>query len=110
MKCLINGNEEIISFWLDETAPETALDCDEVTSTTIGGGSPESPEYFYKLVNGKVIETEAGTAYNAQAYARNRASEYPSLLELTVALYDTDDKLAVEAKRAAVKAKYPKPE
>ena len=48
--------------------------------------------------------------YDAQEYARNRASEYPSLLELTVALYDTDDKSAVEAKRAAVKLKYPKPE
>ncbi len=47
--------------------------------------------------------------YDALEYARNRASEYPSLLELTVALYDTDDKSAVEAKRAAVKAKYPKP-
>ena len=47
--------------------------------------------------------------YDAQEYARNRASEYPSLLELTVALYDTDDKSAVEAKRAEVKAKYPKP-
>ena len=53
---------------------------------------------------------EAGKAeYDAQEYARNRASEYPSLLELTVALYDTDDKSVVEAKRAAVKAKYPKP-
>jgi hypothetical protein len=48
--------------------------------------------------------------FDAQEYSRNRASEYPSLLELTVALYDTDDKSAVEAKRAAVKAKYPKPE
>ena len=47
--------------------------------------------------------------FDAQEYARNRASEYPSLLELTVALYDTDDKSAVEAKRAEVKAKYPKP-
>jgi len=53
---------------------------------------------------------ELNSAWNAQAYARNRASEYPSLLELTVALYDTDDKSAVEAKRAEVKAKYPKPE
>ena len=41
-------------------------------------------------------------------YARKRKAEYPSLLELTVALYDTDDKSAVEAKRAAVKLKYPK--
>jgi len=29
--------------------------------------------------------------------------------DLVVALYDTDDKSAIEAKRAEVKAKYPKP-
>ena len=55
----------------------------------------------------EVIRLQA--EYDAQEYARNRASEYPSLLELTVALYDTDDKSAVEAKRASVKLKYPKP-
>ena len=48
--------------------------------------------------------------YNALEYARNRQAEYPSIADLVVALYDTDDKSAVEAKRAAVKAKYPKPE
>ena len=47
--------------------------------------------------------------WTAQEYARNRQAEYPTIAELTVALYDTDDKSAVEAKRAAVKAKYPKP-
>tara|TARA_R110000803_G_C11938775_1_gene316296 strand:+ start:657 stop:932 length:276 start_codon:yes stop_codon:yes gene_type:complete len=45
----------------------------------------------------------------ATQYQRDRQAEYPSLLELTVALYDTDDKSAVEAKRASVKLKYPKP-
>jgi len=43
-----------------------------------------------------------------QVYA-NRKKEYPSIKELVVALYDTDDKAAIEAKRAEVKAKYPKP-
>ena len=47
--------------------------------------------------------------WEAQEYARNRQAEYPSIAELTVALYDTDDKAAIDAKRAAVKAKYPKP-
>ena len=42
-----------------------------------------------------------------QVYA-NRKSEYPTIEELVVALYDTDDKSAIEAKRAEVKAKYPK--
>ena len=47
--------------------------------------------------------------YEAQEYARNRQAEFPSIQDLVVALYDTDDKSAVEAKRASVKAKYPKP-
>jgi len=48
--------------------------------------------------------------FDALAYARKRQAEYPSVADLVVALYDTDDKSAVEAKRASVKAKYPKPE
>ena len=42
-----------------------------------------------------------------QVYA-NRKSEYPSIEELVVALYDDEDKVAIDAKRAEVKAKYPK--
>ena len=53
---------------------------------------------------------DALTAFDAQEYARNRQAEYPTIAELTVALYDTDDKADIEAKRAAVKLKYPKPE
>ena len=36
-------------------------------------------------------------------------AEYPSVQDLVVALYDTDDKTAIDEKRAAVKLKYPKP-
>ena len=48
--------------------------------------------------------------YDAQDYARKREKEYPSVQDLTVALYDTDDKAAIEAKRAEIKLKYPKNE
>jgi len=58
-------------------------------------------------IDAEVIRLQA--EYDAQEYARNRAAEYPSIAELTIALYDTDDKAAIDAKRAAVKAKYPKP-
>jgi len=58
-------------------------------------------------IDAKVVDLKS--RWTANEYARNRQAEYPSLLELTVALYDTDDKSAVESKRAAVKAKYPKP-
>ncbi len=47
--------------------------------------------------------------YDALEYQRKRKAEYPSIEELVVALYDTDDKADIETKRAAVKAKYPKP-
>ena len=45
-----------------------------------------------------------------RTYSDKRKSEYPTLEELVVALYDTDDKAAIEKRRADVKAKYPKPE
>ena len=59
-------------------------------------------------IDAKFVELEA--EYDAQEYARNRQAEYPSIQQLVVALYDTDDKAAIEAKRAEVKKKYPKPE
>ena len=55
----------------------------------------------------KLAELQA--EWNAQEYARKRQAEYPTIQELVVALYDTDDKSDIEAKRAEVKKKYPKP-
>ncbi len=62
-----------------------------------------------KWVVADIPEPEPEPEPPALTYAEKRQAEYPSIAELTVALYDTDDKSAVEAKRAAVKAKYPKP-
>ena len=56
----------------------------------------------------KAKQVELQVEYDAQDYARKRKAEYPSIEELVVALYDTEDKSAIEAKRAEVKAKYPK--
>ena len=53
-------------------------------------------------------QTELQTAYDNLEYQRKRKAEYPSIEELVVALYDTEDKLAIENKRAAIKLKYPK--
>jgi len=53
-------------------------------------------------------QTELQTDYDALEYQRKRKAEYPSIEELVVALYDTEDKLVIETKRAAIKAKYPK--
>tara|TARA_R110002020_G_scaffold962_1_gene4710 strand:+ start:202 stop:507 length:306 start_codon:yes stop_codon:yes gene_type:complete len=54
-------------------------------------------------------QTELQAEYDSQDYARKRQAEYPSVQDLVVALYDTDDKAAIEAKRAEIKLKYPKP-
>ena len=58
----------------------------------------------------KTKRDELQTEYDAQDYARKREAEYPSVQDLVVALYDTEEKVAIEAKRAEVKAKYPKNE
>jgi len=55
------------------------------------------------------LQAEYDAQDYAQDYARNRKEEYPSIEELVVALYDTDDRTAIDEKRAAVKLKYPKP-
>ena len=57
------------------------------------------------------IDTEIArlqAEWDSLEYARNREIEYPTLMELTVALYDEDDKAAIETKRAAIKKKWPK--
>jgi len=80
-----------------EAANKTAI------TTTV---NPHS-ELTWDKVNAEMDRLQA--EYDAQEYARNRQEEYPSIQELVVALYDTDDKAAVDEKRAAVKLKYPKP-
>ena len=46
--------------------------------------------------------------FEAMTYSDRRKLEYPSIQELVVALYDTDDKAAIEKRRADIKLKYPK--
>ena len=43
-----------------------------------------------------------------QVYSKRKA-EYPSIQDLVVALYDTEDRSAIDSKRAEIKLKYPKP-
>ena len=80
----------------------------------------EFEEYFivhelggYKKPTWEELETQlvnTQAEWDSQDYARKRKAEYPTIEELVVALYDTDDKTALEKRRADVKKKYPKPE
>ena len=81
-----------------------------IYGTTLDG--LEWPEQSSSRPSDEDIEAELKKLkddYDAQEYARKREAEYPTIKELVVALYDTDDKSAIEAKRAEVKKKYPKP-
>ena len=66
-----------------------------------------------------VVDIEAADAewtanFNAQAYARNRQAEYPSINDLIVALWENvveeraASVISLEATRQEIKAKYPK--
>ena len=56
----------------------------------------------------KATEDANKAFFDSLSYDIHRKNEYPSIEELTIALYDTDDKAAIETKRAAVKTKWPK--
>ena len=43
-----------------------------------------------------------------EAFYDKRKSEYPTIEELVVALYDPEDKAEIDRRRAEVKSKYPK--
>jgi len=84
---------------------ETGVEADGQTAITTTV-NPHS-ELTWDKVNAEMDRLQA--EYDAQDYARKRKAEYPSIEELVVALYDTDDKTAIDEKRAEIKLKYPKP-
>jgi len=88
---------------LDPTA-WVGVSSGDINKITWHDGNPN--KITKEQIQSKLAELQA--AYDALAYARKREAEYPTIQELVVALYDTDDKSAIEAKRAAIKAKYPK--
>ena len=82
-ECTVNAEDYDQITWLNGTTPISKIDIE-------------------------TKQAELQTAYDALDYQRKRKAEYPSIEELVVALYDTEDKLAIENKRAAIKFKYPK--
>ena len=72
----------------------------------------ESPQPSVAEIEAGEVEWQA--VWDAQEYARNRKSEYPSLDELIVALWENvvEERAAsiveLESLRQAVKARYPK--
>ena len=88
-----------------------ALGCDggwKIKNGKISGWTCKTPQPSDEAIETKLKELE--TEYNAKQYQRDRLTEYPSIQELVVALYDADDKAEIDKKRAEIKKKYPTPE
>ena len=102
------------SFWpSDKYLDETKYTVKEVDSDIFDSS------LIYYLEDG-VVKTKSGDTeerrkgieeakkeYDAQAYARKRQAEYPSIQECIHAILD-DDLDALQTKRAEIKKKYPK--
>jgi len=81
-------------------------DCSQTPpSTEIYIGETLATDAQMIAITAKATEMQA--SYDAQAYARNRATEYPSVQECVHAILD-DTLDALQAKRAEIKTKYPK--
>jgi len=78
---------------------------EDVNQITWHDGNPTN------ITTQQILDEQAKmqSEFDAKEYARNRQAEYPSIQDLVVALYDTDDKAAIDEKRAEIKLKYPKP-
>ena len=88
---------------LNPTAKISVAD-DDINKITWYDGNPTN------ITNDQILakQAELETEYDAQDYARKRKAEYPTIEELVVALYDSEDKAAIDAKRAEIKLKYQK--
>jgi len=81
-------------------------------AVTINGDTVWDKDGNEIIIDDTLVQNETDrlqAEYDALDYARKREAEYPSVQDLVVALYDTDDKAAIDEKRAEIKLKYPKP-
>ena len=87
-----------------------------VVSINAGSEAWDKDGNLVTLDESKILKeiTKLQAEYDAQAYARSRKAEYPTIQDVTVALAEKTEGDStmwdeITAKRAAVKAKYPKP-
>jgi hypothetical protein len=74
-----------------------------------GNSYPESDWEVGEASEKEIMVLLAKQDSDNEKYDSKRMREYPTIEELIVALYDTDDKAAIDKRRADVKKKYPKP-
>ena len=91
-----------LGFSLDEFSLQDNSDGNGVFIVEWKSGSPQPSEAEIEAAH-----NEWQAEHDSKAYARLRQAEYPSIEECVHAILD-DDLDALQAKRADVKARYPK--
>jgi len=91
-----------LGFSLDEFSLQDNSDGNGVFIVEWKSGSPQPSEAEIEAAH-----NEWQAEYDSKAYARLRQAEYPSIEECVHAILD-DDLEALQAKRAEIKARYPK--
>ena len=104
-------NNVLVGLGFDQIA-DYDLEADPEGNPQISDWRSSSPQPTQSEI--ETAHAELITEHAAQEYARNRKAEYPSVDELVVALWEgvVEERMAavtkLEAKRQAVKLKYPK--
>ena len=94
-----------------DPSAQVSVNAEDINQITWHDGNPND------ITTAQILDKQAElvTEYNSQEYARNRQSEYPSINDLIVALWENvveeraSAVISLEADRQAVKTKYPKP-
>jgi len=84
---------------------QVSINAEDINQITWNDGNPTN------ITNEQILakQTELQTAYDAEQWKRNRQAEYPDAIECVHALLDGGDTLTdLQAKRTAIKEKYPK--
>ena len=83
---------------------EFSVNAEDINQITWHNGTTPIPKAD---IEAKMVEVQA--EYDANQYQRDRAAEYPNLVDCIHALLDGGDTLTdLQAKRTAIKDKYPK--
>ena len=104
-------NNDAVKKLAEENHPNTGLIIRGRCETDLSGVTLEDKSallFNFSEVETKKVEMQA--EYDAQTYARNRQTEYPSIEACVHAILDNDNNEldTLQAKRAEIKLKYPK--
>ena len=84
---------------------EVSVSGDDINTIVWENGTTPIPKAD---IEAKMVELQAD--YDAEEWKRNRQAEYPTIDDCIHALLDGEDTLTeLQAKRTAIKNKYPKP-